>query len=223
MHLSQRPQRLLAAALALSFLSPIGAAASPINSAAASDSSGVWRQYLQAISRLPEAQYRGAKPHHKWRRTRHGKALVSYPTQIEHVVVIVMENRTVDNLFDGFYNTAYPTGGTFGDASHLNLCNPNSPTQCAGHGPLTQYNLLCAPNCAFHDTSKIDPIHSHANSFWFEAQNWSLGDNVYRAGNRRRHRRCRTGDADGLSQCEDSPACDLSARPARRSRTGQDC
>jgi hypothetical protein len=178
MHLSQRPQRLLAAALALSFLSPIGAAASPINSAAASDSSGVWRQYLQAISRLPEAQYRGAKPHHKWRRTRHGKALVSYPTQIEHVVVIVMENRTVDNLFAGFYGFNYPGGGTFG--SRMNLCNPTNTSLCGGFGPLTQYNLFCTTNCQNQvDTSMIDPTHHHVDSFWFEAQGYSLGNQVY--------------------------------------------
>ncbi len=105
MQLSRRPSRLWAAALVLTFLLPIGAGASPINNAAASDSSGTWHQYLQAMSRLPQAHYRGAKPHHKWRRTRHGKFEVSFPTQIEHVVVIVMENRSVDNLFAGLYGT----------------------------------------------------------------------------------------------------------------------
>jgi hypothetical protein len=179
-------KQFLTAAFSLSLvalIAPGPIAATPVNPVGAAYAWGAWQKIVTRESNVPTAIYRGAKRHHRTIRTKHGMFQVSFPTQIEHVVVIVMENRTVDNLFDGFYNTAYPTGGTFGDASHLNLCNPNSPTQCAGHGPLTQYNLLCAPNCAFHDTSKIDPIHSHANSFWFEAQNWSLGDNVFRAGN----------------------------------------
>ncbi len=158
-------------------------AATPINPTGSMYSWGVWRQVLEHYGSLPSAHYPGAKRHHRSWRSKHGLAQVSYPTQIEHVVVIVMENRSVDNLFAGFYNTAYPNGGTFGDATHLNLCNPSNPQQCGGHGPLTQYNLFCAPNCAFHDTGKIDPIHSHADSFWWEAQDWSLGDNVYRQGN----------------------------------------
>ncbi len=177
MHLSQRPSRLWAAALVLTFLVPISAGASPINNAAASASWGTWHQYLQAMSRLPQAHYRGAKPHHKWRRTRHGKFELSFPTQIEHVVVIVMENRSVDNLFAGFYGTNYPTGGTFG--SQMNLCNPANTSQCGGFGPLKQYDLFCNSSCQTKDKAEIDPTHHHVDSFWYEAQDYALGNVVY--------------------------------------------
>ncbi len=161
---------------------PTGAQATAVNSAGAAYSWGVWQHFMERMSHAPPAHYAGAKRHHKRHHGVHGVVELNYPTQIEHVVVIVMENRSMDNLFAGFYNTAYPTGGTFGDVNHLNLCNPSNPQQCNGHGPLTQYDLFCAPNCQTHDTGRIDPTHSHARSFWWEAQGFALGDDVYRQG-----------------------------------------
>ena len=65
-------------------------------------------------SRILASRHQGVRRH--WGRVRHN---ISYPTPIEHVVVIVMENRTVDNLFAGYYG-AWPG---------LNLANPNgTPT-----------------------------------------------------------------------------------------------
>jgi hypothetical protein len=91
-----------------------------------------------------------------------------------------MENRTVDNLFAGFYSYNYPGGGTFG--SRINLCNPTNVSLCGGFGPLMQYNLSCTNTTSCQnqtDTSMIDPTHHHVDSFWFEAQGYSLGNQVY--------------------------------------------
>jgi phospholipase C len=183
-HISLKRLQLLAASLVLTIL-PLNARAAPVNNVAAEYSWGNWRNYLSYLNHLPRAHYPGAKPHHKRRHTRHGDVQVNYATQIEHVVVIVMENRTMDNLFDGFYGTSYPGGGTFGDSAHLDLCNPGNTAQCGGYGPLSQYNLFCPSTpCQTPgpDTAQIDPKHYHETSFWDEAQDWNLGNIVFQDG-----------------------------------------
>ncbi len=90
--------------------------------------------------------------------------MVQFPTQIQHVVVVIMENRTVvDNLFSAYYGLPYYPGGQQSGLTWdqvMSLHNPNSP-------PVLTSTLLEA---------KFDPDHSHqpgfktdANGQWAEA------------------------------------------------------
>jgi Phosphoesterase family len=77
---------------------------------------------------------------------------VAFKTKIQHVVVISMENRTVDNLFAALYSNPFPGGGTWGSA--LNLRNPKvSPT--------------LQPN-GFN--AHFDPNHLHDVGWKYESQ-----------------------------------------------------
>ena len=71
--------------------------------------------------------FRGAQPSTVVESVDGMRRSVSFKTKIQHVVVISMENRTVDNLFAALYSKPFPGGGTWGSA--LNLRNPSvSPT-----------------------------------------------------------------------------------------------
>jgi phospholipase C len=67
----------------------------------------------------------------------HGYGSASSP--IQHVIVLIMENRTVDNLFAGYY----------GKWAHLDIANPN------GSQPLREISY----------TTRWDPDHTHAEGF----------------------------------------------------------
>ena len=79
---------------------------------------------------------------------------ISFLTPIQHIVVISMENRTVDNLFAGRYSDTYtgPAGGTWGSA--LDLANPN------GTPPLVLKSL----------SAPFDPNHFHDIGWRIEEQ-----------------------------------------------------
>jgi phospholipase C len=94
------------------------------------------------------SSFRGARPSYAIETVGGVRRVVTFPTAIQNVVVIVMENRTVDNLFSAYYNQRFPGGGTWGSA--LNLYNPSDAKQ-----PLTE-NGLAAP---------FDPRHSHDSAF----------------------------------------------------------
>jgi hypothetical protein len=78
-----------------------------------------------------------------------------FPTQIQHVVVIYMENRTMDNLLSAYYAQPWPSGGTWGQA--LDLANPNDPNV-----PLTSQPL----------TFPFDPGHAHSDFVLDAAGEW---------------------------------------------------
>jgi hypothetical protein len=104
----------------------------------------------------PAAHFRGAHPTYAWRQTGRYRRQVAYPTQIQHVVVIEMENRSVDNLFAGYYGQQFGNGQTWDQA--LNLTNPNASPQ------LTPVGL----------EATFDPNHAHNVGFITEAAgNWS--------------------------------------------------
>lgn len=95
--------------------------------------------------------FRGAHQSYAWRKGHGVKRLVTFPTQIQHVVVIIMENRTVDNLFAGLYGQPFMGGQTWDQA--LNLENPNvTPTLIP--------NLLSA---------HFDPSHAHGVGWYHES------------------------------------------------------
>jgi phospholipase C len=99
-------------------------------------------------------RFQGAHPSYAWRDGGNLRRLITFPTPIQHVVVIVMENRTVDNLFAGYYNVLYAPGLRWGQA--LNLYDPSATPTLAPWG-------LEAP---------FDPDHAHETAFKTEA----LGD-----------------------------------------------
>jgi phospholipase C len=104
--------------------------------------------------RMLAVHFRGARHSHAWRKYNGVKRLLNYPTQIQHVVVIVMENRTVDNLFDGYYAQTWTGagGGTWG--SQLDLHDPNAT-------PTLWPNYLSA---------NFDPDHKHAVAWMNDIQ-----------------------------------------------------
>jgi hypothetical protein len=104
------------------------------------------------LQRGPVSHFAGAQPSYEIEDYGGVRRLVKFSSQIQHVVVIVMENRTVDNLFSGYYAQPFPGGGTWGRA--LNLYDPNDRKH-----PLTA-NSLSAP---------FDPEHSHDYGFFVEA------------------------------------------------------
>lgn len=77
--------------------------------------------------------------------------LVSIRGQIQHVVIIYMENRTPDDLFAGYARTPFPPGGTVGTALDV-------------RDPLAKPTL--APNAL---GAHFDPNHYHAKGFVDEA------------------------------------------------------
>jgi hypothetical protein len=76
--------------------------------------------------RQTELFMRGARPSYMWRKYGKVRRLITYQTPIQHVVVIDMENRTVDNLFSAYYNAQWKnTNLTWHQV--MDLYNPNSP------------------------------------------------------------------------------------------------
>jgi len=102
---------------------------------------------LGAASPNWPARFRGERP--SWARRDFGNEhrLVKFPGPIQHVVLIYMENRTVDDLFSGYYKVPFPGGGTFGSA--LDLRDPNVAPTLAPN-PIGAY---------------FDPDHSHHLGF----------------------------------------------------------
>jgi hypothetical protein len=97
----------------------------------------------------------GAHPSSMWR-SDGGARRVKFSTPIQHIVVIVMENRTPDNLFSGYYKKEFRPGITWGQA--LDLYNP------AAKPTLAPWGLEAA----------FDPDHDHNRAFKTEAaENWN--------------------------------------------------
>jgi phospholipase C len=106
---------------------------------------------VRPINSIRRSPMRGARVSFNWRR--HGKqqSLIGFNSQIQHVVVIYLENRTPENLFGAFWNAMNPsTGNSFG--YDLNLVEPESVNPPTGLYP----NALEAP---------FDPDHSHIPGF----------------------------------------------------------
>jgi phospholipase C len=85
-----------------------------------------------------------------------------YPTQIQHVVVIVMENRSMDNLFAGYYGASWQGGSTPWQGV-MNIANPNG-------------SPMLAPRPLYTAKAKsFDPNHEHDAGFLQEIINgWGL-------------------------------------------------
>jgi hypothetical protein len=101
------------------------------------------------------ADFHGARPSFAWRTDGRARRRVAFPTPIQHVVVIVMENRSVDNLFAGYFKQQFNSRETWGQA--LDLYDPsNIPT-------LFPWPL----------EAPFDPHHGHKYGYKIEAAgNW---------------------------------------------------
>ena len=102
--------------------------------------------------------FRGQHQTRAWRLYGHVRRMIIFPSQIQHVVVISMENRTVDNLFSGMSSTPWTGPGgysTWGKALDL-------------HDPSTAPTLTANPLSAH-----FDPSHAHDVGWRIESQgNW---------------------------------------------------
>lgn len=109
-----------------------------------------------SLGGIVPANFRGAHPSFAWRSDGRARRRITFPTAIQHVVVIVMENRSVDNLFAGYFTQQFNSRETWGQA--LDLYNPaNIPT-------LYPWGL----------EARFDPHHGHQYGYKIEARgNWA--------------------------------------------------
>ncbi len=129
---------------ALAFVSTIGVL---LFASSGAQSNQFRYQYLSLQQQRRMELYRsGAKPSYQWRHYGRIRHIVPFSTAIQHIVVIDMENRTVDNLFSAYYNM--PFRGSTAWNTVMNLADPNSLTH-----PLTPHYL----------EDKFDPHHRHQN------------------------------------------------------------
>ncbi len=107
------------------------------------------------VASVPNIHFRGAHPSSAWINYGGVRRLITFPTQIHHVVVIVMENRTVDDLFAAYYDSAFcGPSHSANCGTAMNLYNP-------GATPTLQPNSLSA---------HFDPDHGHAIGWWHESR-----------------------------------------------------
>ncbi|HEX3369682.1 MAG TPA: alkaline phosphatase family protein [Candidatus Cybelea sp.] len=103
--------------------------------------------------------YAGERPSYAWRGHGRVKRRVRFATPIQHIFVISMENRTVENLFGGYYGQAWPGagGGNWEDPNNFNLHDPN------GNPTLTKVGL----------SQHFDPKHTHEDAWYYDsAHEW---------------------------------------------------
>jgi phospholipase C len=124
----------------------IGVAASASFAAHAGSQASATPAYL-ARAPYMAPRFRGERPSYASRVVAGTRRNITFPGQIQHVVLIYMENRTPDDLFSGYYNVPFPTGGTYGSA--LDLANPAASPTLAPN-PIGAY---------------FDPDHSHSRGF----------------------------------------------------------
>ena len=116
-------------------------------------------QQQQEAPQSPELIRRGAKRSFAIR-TWHGmRRMVEFPTQIQHVVVIDMENRSVDDIFAAYWGHSWQKSNTVEWQNVMNIANP------AGPPALTPNPLSTAAAYSF------DPNHEHDGGFLNETLN----------------------------------------------------
>ncbi|MBV8196578.1 MAG: hypothetical protein JO263_00465, partial [Candidatus Eremiobacteraeota bacterium] len=149
--------------------------------------------------------FSGAQPSRAWRTYGSVKRLILFPTPIQHVVVISMENRTVDDLFAGYYGQAWPGfgGGRWQDRKNIDLYNPRSlptlqPNGLSAHfslnhdhetgwrpeseGLWNQEPIICRhPPCPSTDTPFSYAPTSDTSIYAFLVENWAFANNVLQA------------------------------------------
>ncbi|MBV9056116.1 MAG: hypothetical protein JO351_05710 [Candidatus Eremiobacteraeota bacterium] len=149
--------------------------------------------------------FNGARSSHAWRTYGGVKRSVSFPTAIQHVVVISMENRTVDDLFAGYYGQAWHGygGGRWQDRKNMDLYNPRSlptlqPNGLSAHfslnhdhetgwrpesaGHWKQEPIICRdPPCPRTDTPFSYVPTADTSIYAFLVQNWAFANNVLQA------------------------------------------
>jgi len=102
---------------------------------------------------------RGAKRSLGFRNWHGRRRYIMFPTQIQHIVVIDMENRTPDNLFAAYYGRPWQGQQNVQWQNVMNIANPNvAPT-------LVPYPLTTATALS------MDPNHEHDSGFLQETQN----------------------------------------------------
>src|SRR5580700_5278032 len=128
-------------------------------------------------------------PSHTVQRLRHGPAT----TPIQHVVVIIQENRTVDNIFNGFpgADTAqggYDSHGNFHELRPISFSNTCGPSHSHGQF-VTEFNggsnngwdlgsYSCTGSSTLPDGLFAYVQPSETEEYWAVASNYGLADEV---------------------------------------------
>ena len=103
----------------------------------------------------PQIVFRGARPSRLVRIEGRSRRVMMLPTPVQHVVVIIMENRTVDDLLSGYYE--------------WRACGTNHSTKCGS--ALNLYDPLAEPTLQPNSLSAhFDPDHAHGTGWWHESQ-----------------------------------------------------
>jgi len=119
---------------------------------------------IRPANRVYRSPFRNARPSYAVRRHGRVQQLIGYNSQIQHIVVIYMENRTPEDLFGAYWNTTnQATHNTFG--TDLNVVNPQ--TNVPALSPMLLEGI-------------IDPDHSHEPAFVNDAAgNWGSDSLFY--------------------------------------------
>ena len=113
-------------------------------------SSFVTLTLLQASARSSTGQQtyrsslRGARPSFAWRRHGNQQLLVGFNSQIQHVVINYMENRTPENLFGAYWNTR-PTRRRVTRSVRTSILSPRRRCLCLRTSlrrPSTQFTRM---------------------------------------------------------------------------------
>ena len=114
------------------------------------------------------------------------------PPPITHVVIVIQENRTVDNLFNGFPGADTVTSGDRNGkqfnlvpaqlGAHLNPCHHHSCfVQSYDNGAMDGFDrsLACSPNCVSPGTAYSYVQQSDVQTYWDIAKQFALADEAF--------------------------------------------
>jgi len=97
---------------------------------------------------------RGAKPSLGIRYWHGKRRYLKFPTKIQHIVVIDMENRTLDNLFAAYYGTSWQDSPTVQWQNVMNIASTTGPPA-----------LTANPLATTDGKAAFDPDHEHDSGF----------------------------------------------------------
>jgi Phosphoesterase family len=121
---------------------------------------------VKPVNRIALSHIPNARPSYSWRIHRGKRELVEFPTAIQHVIVIYMENRTPEDLFGAFYSVTNPsTGNTFG--TDLKLTNPTLVSPSLSPEPLNYRENPDHEHWNFvGEATGVWPVNAHSG-YWY--------------------------------------------------------
>jgi hypothetical protein len=105
------------------------------------------------LPQRPAVLGRGAKPSLGVRDWQGKRRWIQFPTKLQHIVVIDMENRSMDNVFAAYYGASWQNSPTTQWQNVMNIANPAGPPALVPR-PLSTAEAL-----------SFDPNHEHDSGF----------------------------------------------------------